>query len=195
MKRDLKKTVALLGGLGVFVYAISCYAAEHDATLHQRAKQAVSDVTGRLPEAELQKLVMDLIGSDPTVARIAVGRFAELGATNVVALALEYPASLVQIEAAKRLKGSRGKQVVLSAVDALEVANNDLLKGGTEVVIANKRLKALLIDVICDATGRDPRDVSVEDQNSVQGLIGDRLFRESRQATEQLSGQVGLQLR
>lgn len=171
MKRNLKMTAALLGGFVVFACALSCYAGEHDMSLYQRAKRVAADVSERLPEEELQKLLVDLTGEDPSVARIAVCRFAELGATNVVVLALEYPASSVQIEAAKRLKGSKGKEVILSAVEALEAANNDLLKGGTEVILANKELKTLLVDVICDATGRDPRDVSAEDHASIQRLI------------------------
>lgn len=171
MKRNLKKTAVLLGGFIAFASALSCCSGEIDMSLYQRAKRAAADVSKSLSEEELQAMLVDLTGEDPSLARIAVCRFAELGATNLVVLALEYPASSVQIEAAKRLKGSKSKEVILAVLDALEVANNYLLKGGAEVILANKELKTLLIEIVCSATSCNPQDVSAEDCAATQKLI------------------------
>ena len=163
MRRNVKKALLLLGLFALLTSAHAGQAMEGDVNLYQKAKQAAAAVKGKVPDTELEQLVVDLAGPDPVKSRIAVRRFAELGATNVIAIALEYPSSWVQIEAAK--------QVILRAVEALELANSNLLIGGTETKIANKKVKSLLIEVICDATGCDPQDVSVTDLASVQSLI------------------------
>lgn len=171
MRRNLKKALLLLGLFALVTSALAGQAMEGDVNLYQKAKQAAAAVKGKVPDTELEQLVVDLAGPDPVKSRIAVRRFAELGATNVIAIALEYPSSWVQIEAAKQLKGAKGREVILRAVEALELANNYIMIGGTETKIANKKVKSLLIEVICDATGCDPQGVSVTDRASVQSLI------------------------
>ncbi len=171
MREHLKKAVILFTGFSLFACATCVHATQHEETLYQKAQRAAVALEGRLPATELQQLVLDLGGPDPQKARIAVRRFAELEENKMVALALEYPASSVRIEAARQLKGSMGREILPSVVDALERANNDLLFGGSEVSIANRQLKTLLIGVICEATGCDPREVPVEDGASVRNLI------------------------
>jgi len=161
----------VLAGLTLSTCVLAFAPAGDNMILYRKAKQAASAARVRIPAAELEELLSDFAGPDPTAARVAVRRFAELGASNIVAVALEYRASSVQIEAAKHLKGTKDREVVSSAVRALEVANNDLLMGGLEVKLANNELKSLLIEVICDATGLDRRDVSVDDPESIEKFI------------------------
>lgn len=174
MKQDSTKAGSYFAGLALFLCVTTCWATQNEMTLRQKARQAAMGLSGKVSDAEIETLLDNLTGSNSLLARTAVRRFAELGAVKLVALGLEYSASSVQIEAAKRLKGlkeAKGTEITLMAVRALEKANKDLLFGGSEVSNANKEFKNLLIDLICDAIGLDRRSVSSDDHVSVQMLI------------------------
>jgi hypothetical protein len=173
---DINKTTLLFAGIAVFVWAVMCLATEENIIFQDKVREAAQILIGRVPDSEVEMLVNNLSGRDPVAAQSAVRMFAELGAIKAVALALQYPASsLVQIEAAKYLKEkiiSQARDIAMLIVQALEKANPDLLfLGGSEARIENTRLRIMLIDLICEATGLDRKSVSIEDPVSVKKFI------------------------
>ena len=142
-----------------------------ESSMKQQARLAATSIEDEVPSAELEDLLTDMTGSDPMKAKKAVRRLASIGGTRVVAVALKYPASSVQIEAAKQLKRTEDKDVLPRVIAALETANADLVKGGTEVVLANRELKRNLVEVIGNITKLDFGSVSVRDTEAIQNVI------------------------
>lgn len=149
-----------------------CLAGEAQMTLKRRAELAATNLAGQITQEKLARLLIDMTGDDPTAAKTAVQKLADLGATNVIVVALEYPASSVQIEAAKQLMPIANKAILPHVVSALETANGDLLKGGSEVVLANRDLKQKLLSLIENITKLDFANISVKDTDAIQNVIG-----------------------
>ena len=137
--------------------------------LERRAELAATGLAGRITQEELDVLLADMTGPDSAAAKEAVQRLADLGApAKLIAVALEYPAPYVRVEAAKRLKPIASRDILPDVIKALEAANADPMDGGSEAKLANRRLKRELLSLIEGITKIDLANLSAEDIDAIQ---------------------------
>jgi hypothetical protein len=130
----------------------------------------------------IEKLTLELKSEDTKVVIASIRGCTAGYCSCLVAQALRYPASSVQMEAAKRLAVIGCRSDVSALVAALQAANADLLMGGSEVVIQNRELKRALLSTIQSLTSLDFSKTDVDSQDSVNEAIesSSRWLKKSR---------------
>lgn len=108
---------------------------------------------GRRDALFLARVCEDLASEKTQSALSAVDQLRKIGDTRMLLVAMKYPSRSVQIRAARGLRENGDKSMLPELIVALEKANVDRLKGGTETMLNNRELKSELVATIAKHAG------------------------------------------
>ena len=111
----------------------------------------------------LKKICEKLSSEDIDDVLSAVAQLKELKENKLLLIALRYPSGRVQIQATQALRETGDRSTVSELISSLVAANEDPLKGGSETVLLNRKLKEELIGAIVKFS-----DVRYEGSNSYE---------------------------
>lgn len=101
----------------------------------------------------LSSVCADLASDNPRAALLAVDKIGELGDKQMLLIALKYPSSPVKARAARSLRDAGDKLAIPELMIALERANVDYMRGGTETILLNRELKSELVATMAKLSG------------------------------------------
>jgi len=140
-------------------------------SLKEEAKKISKKIIKKYGKERIISLIKDLTNENPLIAKKAIIEFTKLGEQEMVSLGLKYPSSIVKIVSAKGLREIGTKKILPSLLQALEKANSEFLKGGSEVIIENRELKKNLIETISKITGLKYESLDVDDNEAISRMI------------------------